>query len=60
MLLALQLGRLKDNGELRPEQVSLGKLNTVREAIAIARECRPCSARLGSRWSTRSCGTPTT
>ena len=40
MLLALQLGRLKDNGELRPEQVSLGKLNTVREAIAIARECR--------------------
>src|SRR5665811_1450924 len=38
MLLALQLGRLKDNGELRPEQVSLGKLNTVCEAIAIARE----------------------
>ena len=26
--------------ELRPEQVSLGKLNSVREAIAIARECR--------------------
>jgi glutaryl-CoA dehydrogenase len=25
---------------LRPEQVSLGKLNNVREAIAIARECR--------------------
>jgi glutaryl-CoA dehydrogenase len=40
MLLALQLGRLKDNGALRPEQVSLGKLNNVREAIAIARECR--------------------
>jgi len=40
MLLALQLGRLKDNGELRPEQVSLGKLNTVCEAIAIVRECR--------------------
>ena len=40
MLLALQLGRLKDSGELRPEQVSLGKLNNVREAIAIARECR--------------------
>ena len=40
MLLALQLGRLKDAGELRPEQVSLGKLNSVREAIAIARECR--------------------
>jgi glutaryl-CoA dehydrogenase len=40
MLLALQLGRLKDEGSLRPEQVSLGKLNNVREAIAIARECR--------------------
>jgi glutaryl-CoA dehydrogenase len=40
MLLALHLGRLKDQGVLRPEQVSLGKLNNVREAIAIARECR--------------------
>ncbi|WP_141015181.1 acyl-CoA dehydrogenase family protein [Nocardioides sambongensis] len=40
MLLALHLGRLKDAGALRPEQVSLGKLNSVREAIAIARECR--------------------
>jgi len=39
-LLALHLGRLKDAGELRPEQVSFGKLNNVREAIAIARECR--------------------
>ncbi|MFJ9392044.1 acyl-CoA dehydrogenase family protein [Nocardioides sp. NPDC101246] len=40
MLLAVQLGRLKDEGRLRPEQISLGKLNNVREAIAIARECR--------------------
>jgi glutaryl-CoA dehydrogenase len=40
MLLALHLGRLKDEGRLTPEQVSLGKLNNVREAIAIARECR--------------------
>ncbi|MGN6413687.1 acyl-CoA dehydrogenase family protein [Flexivirga sp.] len=40
MLLALQLGRLKDAGTIRPEQVSLGKLNNVREAIGIARECR--------------------
>ncbi len=40
MLLALHLGSLKDAGSLRPEQVSLGKLNNVREAIAIARECR--------------------
>lgn len=39
-LLALHLGRAKDAGTLRPEQVSLGKLNNVREAIAIAREAR--------------------
>ena len=37
-LLALHLGRLKDRGELRPEQVSAGKLNSTREAIAIARQ----------------------
>ena len=40
MLLAQHLGRLKDAGRLRPEQVSLGKLNNVRESIAIARQCR--------------------
>lgn len=40
MLLAIQLGRMKDAGTLRPEQVSLGKLNNVREAIDVARECR--------------------
>ncbi len=40
LLLAVHLGRLKERGELRPEQVSVGKLNNVREAIAIARECR--------------------
>ncbi|WP_458111670.1 acyl-CoA dehydrogenase family protein [Arthrobacter sp. R1-13] len=39
-LLALHLGRLKDAGTLLPEQISLGKLNNVREAIAIAREAR--------------------
>ncbi|MDW5327597.1 acyl-CoA dehydrogenase family protein [Plantactinospora sp. KLBMP9567] len=39
-LLALHLGRLADAGRLRPEQVSVGKLNNVREAIAIARQCR--------------------
>lgn len=39
-LLALHLGRLKDAGALRPEQISLGKLNNVREAIAICREAR--------------------
>jgi glutaryl-CoA dehydrogenase len=40
LLLALHLGRLKDDGAIRPEQISLGKLNNVREALAIARECR--------------------
>lgn len=39
-LLALHLGRLKDAGGLTPAQISLGKLNNVREAIAIAREAR--------------------
>ncbi|MDG3014710.1 acyl-CoA dehydrogenase family protein [Speluncibacter jeojiensis] len=39
-LLALHLGRLKDRGELTGEQVSVGKLNNTREAIAIARQCR--------------------
>jgi glutaryl-CoA dehydrogenase len=40
LLLALHLSRLKDAGQLGPEQVSLGKLNNVREAIEIARTCR--------------------
>jgi glutaryl-CoA dehydrogenase len=39
-LLALHLGRKKDERTLRPEQISLGKLNNVREAIRIAREAR--------------------
>ncbi|WP_264035143.1 acyl-CoA dehydrogenase family protein [Mycolicibacterium aurum] len=39
-LLALHLGRAKDATGLRPEEVSLGKLNNVREAIAIARTAR--------------------
>ena len=40
VLVALQTGRLKDAGTLRPEQISLGKLNNVREAIAICRQAR--------------------
>ena len=40
MLLALHLGRLKDDHRLRPEAISLGKLNNTREALQIARECR--------------------
>jgi glutaryl-CoA dehydrogenase len=37
MLLAIHLGRLKDQHAITPEQVSLGKLNNAREALAIAR-----------------------
>jgi glutaryl-CoA dehydrogenase len=39
-LLALHIGRAKDAGTVTPMQISLGKLNNVREAIAIAREAR--------------------
>jgi len=39
-LLALHLGRLKETGGLRPEQVSLGKMANVRTAIDIARQAR--------------------
>ena len=39
-LLALHIGRMKDAGTLRPEQISFGKLNNVREAIAICRSAR--------------------
>ena len=39
-LLALHLGRKKDDGTLHSSQVSFGKLNNVREALAIAREAR--------------------
>ncbi|AUH67279.1 acyl-CoA dehydrogenase family protein [Gordonia sp. PS3] len=46
-LLAYQLGRLKDAGEVEPAQVSLGKLNNCREAIKIARECRTILAANG-------------
>lgn len=39
-LLALQLGRLKDEGLAHPVQVSLAKRNNVREALKTAREAR--------------------
>lgn len=39
-LLALHLGRRKDADRLRPEQVSIGKLNNVREALEICRTAR--------------------
>ncbi|QKW38229.1 acyl-CoA dehydrogenase family protein [Actinomadura sp. NAK00032] len=39
-LLALHLGRLKDAGRLRPEQVSMGKLGNVNAALDVARSAR--------------------
>ena len=39
-LLSLQLGRLKDAGQLRPAQISLAKWNNARMALDIARDCR--------------------
>ena len=40
LLVAWRIGRLKDEGGVRPEHISLGKLNNVREALEIAREAR--------------------
>jgi glutaryl-CoA dehydrogenase len=39
-LLCWRLGRLKDAGEMRPEQVSLAKMNNVSQALRIARVAR--------------------
>jgi glutaryl-CoA dehydrogenase len=39
-LLALQLGRLKDQSQATATQISMAKLNNVREALQIAREAR--------------------
>ncbi len=39
-LLALHIGRMKDEGRLDPEHVSFGKMDNVREALWIAREAR--------------------
>ncbi|MFB3908550.1 MAG: acyl-CoA dehydrogenase family protein [Candidatus Eisenbacteria bacterium] len=39
-LLAWRLGRLKEEGKARPEQVSLAKRENVRMALAVAREAR--------------------
>lgn len=39
-LLALHIGRMKDEEKAEPAHVSFGKLNNVREALRIAREAR--------------------
>ena len=40
LLTALQIGRMKDAGRAHPAHVSFGKLNNVREALAVCREAR--------------------
>src|SRR6202000_2220851 len=40
-LLALHLGRMKDEGTLRPEHVSMGKMGNVRGALEVARTAAP-------------------
>ncbi len=40
MLVALHLGRMKDAGTLTPEQISFGKMDNVRNALAVARSAR--------------------
>jgi glutaryl-CoA dehydrogenase len=40
LLLALHLGRMADAGKMTPPMVSMAKLNSTREALAIARTCR--------------------
>jgi glutaryl-CoA dehydrogenase len=39
-LLALQMGRLKDQGKLKPHHVSMGKMNNVNIALECARSAR--------------------
>ena len=39
-LLALHLGRMKDEGTLRPEHVSMGKMGNVRGALEVCRTAR--------------------
>jgi glutaryl-CoA dehydrogenase len=47
MLLALHIGRMKDEGRCRPEQISMGKWNNSRAALDIAREARTILAANG-------------
>ncbi|WP_052850048.1 acyl-CoA dehydrogenase family protein [Streptomyces avicenniae] len=50
LLLALHLGRRMDAGRLLPEQVSLGKLGNVREALDICRTARTILGANGISW----------
>jgi glutaryl-CoA dehydrogenase len=46
-LLALQLGKLNNEGKITPAQVSMGKRNNVATALSIARECRQICGAMG-------------
>ena len=46
-LIANELGRKKDAGEIRPEHISYGKLHNVRAALEVAREARTVLAANG-------------
>ncbi|MEZ4751198.1 MAG: acyl-CoA dehydrogenase family protein [Bdellovibrionota bacterium] len=39
-LIAKRMGELKSDGRLKPQQVSLGKMNNCRKALEVARTCR--------------------
>ena len=52
-LVALHIGRMKDQDTLRPEHVSLGKMGNVRGALEVCRSRARSSAATGSRSSTR-------
>ncbi len=39
-LLALQLGRLKESGQIKPHHISLAKMNNCKVALEVAREAR--------------------
>ena len=55
LLVALHIGRMKDEGTLRQEHVSLGKMGNVRGAIEVARQARTI---LGANGVTLSIGHP--
>ena len=52
-LVALHLGRRKDDGTLTPEQVSFGKFDNVRNALEVAARRAPSSAPTRSPSNTR-------
>jgi glutaryl-CoA dehydrogenase len=56
-LLVLQVGRLKDAGKVKPEQVSLAKMNNVDVGSSARDSPAPSSARTGSRTSTSAAAT---